>query len=111
LLFFYDDIALCCISFFRLEHYQSSYKYFFESDYARARPSLPRMVSEGIIIKDEGIIESIKKEANDLLKKGPEEWSIETIITKRYFISDALYDFLGCSNRAEELFIAGTLAD
>lgn len=85
-------------------HNLTSYKQFFEMDYQRARPSMPRMVSEGII-------DSIKIEAMDILNKGPEEWSEETINTKRYFITDALGDFIGCSNRAEELFIANTLAE
>ena len=92
-------------------HNLVSYKQFFEMDYKRARPSLPKMVSEGIVLKDDGIIDSIKKEALDLLNKGPEEWSVETINSKRYFITDALDDFKGCSNRAEELFIANTLAE
>ncbi|WP_102275391.1 nucleotidyltransferase domain-containing protein [Cytobacillus massiliigabonensis] len=92
-------------------HTLTSNKLFFESDRKRARPSLPRMVSEGIVLKDDGIIGSIKKEAQDLLKNGPEKWSLDTIITKRYFITDALDDFIGCSNRAEELFIANTLAE
>ncbi|MBM7621132.1 hypothetical protein JOC95_003005 [Bacillus tianshenii] len=88
-----------------------SYKEFFKSDYERARPSMPRMVSEGIVLKDNGIMESIKKEAKDLLAKGPEKWSTETIETKRYFISDALDDLIGSKNRAEEIFIASTLAE
>lgn len=92
-------------------HNLSSYKQFFKSDYERARPSLPRMVSEGVILKDEGIIEDIKKEANDLLEKGPEKWSEDTIKIKRYFITDALNDFKGSSKRAEEIFIANTLAE
>ncbi|MEH7453833.1 nucleotidyltransferase domain-containing protein [Gottfriedia acidiceleris] len=92
-------------------HNLSSYKQYFKSDFERARPSLPRMVSEGIILRDEGIIEDIKKEANDILDKGPEKWSEETIKIKRYFITDALNDFIGSFNRAEELFIANTLAE
>ncbi|MGG0178893.1 nucleotidyltransferase domain-containing protein [Gottfriedia acidiceleris] len=92
-------------------HNLTSYKRFFEIDFKRATPSLQRMVSEGIILKDDGIIGSIKKEANKILDKGPEEWSEETLITKRYFITDALDDFIGCSNRAEEIFIANTLAE
>ncbi|PGL69067.1 nucleotidyltransferase domain-containing protein [Bacillus sp. AFS055030] len=92
-------------------HNLSSYKQFFKSDFERARPSLPRMVSEGIILKDAGIIEEIKKEANDLLDKGPEKWSEETIKIKRYFMTDALNDFIGSTSRAEELFIANTLAE
>ncbi|WP_139891487.1 nucleotidyltransferase domain-containing protein [Bacillus sp. D386] len=89
----------------------TSYKLFVESDCERARPSLSRMISEGIILKDCGIIDSIKKEAKEILAKGPEEWTAEIINTKRYFITDALDDFKGCTNRAEELFIANTLAE
>lgn len=92
-------------------HNLTSYKQFFDEDYKRARPSMPRMVSEGIILKDNSFIESIKEEATQLLKKGPEEWSQQTIKTKQYFISDALNDLIGCSNKAEELFIANTLAE
>ena len=42
-------------------HNLTSYKQFFEMDYERARPSMPRMVSEGTILKDDGVIDSIKK--------------------------------------------------
>uniref|UniRef100_UPI0024077796 nucleotidyltransferase domain-containing protein n=1 Tax=Psychrobacillus antarcticus TaxID=2879115 RepID=UPI0024077796 len=92
-------------------HNGSSYKAFFESDRERARPSLPRMVSEGIILKDDGVIETIKNEATELLKEGPKRWSKETVQLKRYFLTDTLDDFIGCSNRAEEIFIANTLAE
>ena len=92
-------------------HNLISYKSFFESDCERARPSLPRMVLEGIVLKDEEIIDSIKKEAKEMLENGPAKWSTETIQIKRYFITDALDDFKGCSNRAEELFIANRLAE
>jgi predicted nucleotidyltransferase len=92
-------------------HNLTSYKDFFKSDSERARPSLPKMVSEGVVLKDTGIIEPIKQEAKELLDKGPEEWSADTIKIKRYFITDALDDFIGCSNRAEEIFIANTLAE
>jgi hypothetical protein len=92
-------------------HNLTSYKAFFESDRKRARPSLPRMVSEGIVLVDRGCIAAIKEEANELLRKGPEPWSEETIALKRYFITDALDDFIGATDRAEELWIANTLAD
>ena len=92
-------------------HNASSHKTFFESDRVRARPSLPRMVSEGIILKDDGVIKTIKKEAAELLKEGPERWSEETVQLKRYFLTDTLDDFIGCSNRAEEIFITNTLAE
>jgi hypothetical protein len=92
-------------------HNMNSYKAFFKSDCERARPSLPQMVSEGIIIKDDGFMKEIKKEAEALLDKGPEEWSEESIRIKRYFITDTLDDFIGSSLRAEEIFIANALAD
>ncbi|MCR2821137.1 nucleotidyltransferase domain-containing protein [Lederbergia panacisoli] len=92
-------------------HNLSSYKYFFQQDYERARPSLPKMVSEGIVIKDEGIIQTIKGEANELLNRGPEKWSEETVTMKRYFITDTLDDFIGSKNRDEDIFIANALAD
>ena len=92
-------------------HNLFSYKFYFENDIKRARPSLPKMISEGIILKDEDVMGSIKKEARELLENGPEEWTEETIKIKRYFISDTLDDFIGCTNRAEDLFIANTLAE
>lgn len=92
-------------------HNLTSYKHFFEMDYKDAKPSMQRMISEGIILKDEGIIDSIKKEAKEILKQGPEEWTEEEVTLKRYFITDALEDFIGSNNRAEEIFIASSLAD
>ena len=92
-------------------HNLTSYKEYFSSDYERARPSMPRMVAEGVILKDKGAIGPIKEEAKELLDKGPKEWSPEIINTKRYFITDTLDDFIGCNNRAEEIFIANALAE
>ncbi|MGP4078463.1 nucleotidyltransferase domain-containing protein [Pseudalkalibacillus sp. R45] len=92
-------------------HNFSSYKQVFKSDYERARPSIQRMISEGIILEGEEIIDPIKKEAKEMLDDGPEVWSTETIRLKRYFITDTLDDFIGSSNRPEEIFIANTLAE
>ena len=91
-------------------HNLTSYQAFFKSDCKRARPSLPRMISEGIILEDKGVMQAIKKEAKQLLEKGPEKWQEETIRLKRYFVSDALDDLIGSSNTGEALFIANTLA-
>ncbi len=92
-------------------HNLTSYKHYFEADYKRSRPSLPRMVTEGIVLKDLGIIEPIKKEAKSILDAGPEKWTQEVIRMKRYFMTDVLEDFIGANNRAEELMIANTLTD
>lgn len=91
-------------------HNLSSYKEYFESDCKRARPTLPKMVAEGLLLGDKGIMESIQTEARQLLENGPEPWSSDTITMKRYFITDALDDFIGSTKRSEEIFIAGSLA-
>ncbi|WP_152984805.1 nucleotidyltransferase domain-containing protein [Siminovitchia farraginis] len=92
-------------------HNLTSYQVFFHSDRDRAMPSLPKMVSEGIVIKDEGIIATIKNEANVLLAHGPEKWSEEIIRIKRYFLTDILEDYIGCLKREEGIFIANRLAE
>ena len=43
------------------------------------------------------------------MEKGPEKWSLETIKLKRYFVTDALDDFIGSSREDEDLFIANSL--
>ncbi|WP_286180865.1 nucleotidyltransferase domain-containing protein [Bacillus sp. ISL-37] len=92
-------------------HNLQSYKLFFESDVKRARPSLPRMVAEGIVIKKSDFLPEIIGEAKRIIESGPEIWTKKEIEFKRYFITDTLDDFIGSNNEAEELFIAGTLAE
>ena len=92
-------------------HNLESYKTFFKSDSERARPCLPRMITEGIVLKDKGILDDMKQEAETLLHAGPEKWDEATIKLKRYFLTDVLDDFIGTSNRSEAIFIAGTLAE
>ena len=53
----------------------------------------------------------IKKEAKELLNQGPKEWSKDTIDMKRYFITDALDDLIGCQNRGEGIFVASKLGE
>lgn len=92
-------------------HNFESYRQFFQSDCKSGTPSMPRMVFEGLILKGEERLEPIKREAQDLLEKGPEPLSNKEIETRRYFITDALDDFIGSSKRSEEIFIAGILAE
>lgn len=92
-------------------HNFHTYTIFFDSDIKRARPSLPRMVSEGIPIKNHELLPVIQSEATALIENGPEEWNAKEIDMKRYFITDTLDDFIGSNNRAEELFIANALAE
>jgi len=92
-------------------HNLQSYKLFFESDIKRARPSLPRMVSEGKVIRESDFVREIIDEAKRIIELGPEELTEKEIELKRYFITDTLDDFIGSDNKAEEIFIAGTLAE
>ncbi|QTD43426.1 nucleotidyltransferase domain-containing protein [Sporosarcina sp. Te-1] len=92
-------------------HHQRSYQEFFASDIERARPSLLRIISEGVVLVDSELVQIVKQEANELLEKGPAPWSEETLKTKRYMLTDALDDFQGATNDAEAIFIANTLAD
>ncbi len=69
-------------------------------DCDRGRPSLPQLVAEGVVLKGENeIVEELKKEANDLLNKGPAKWTEEMMKQKRYFITDTLDDFIGASKK------------
>lgn len=92
-------------------HNLQSYREFFKSDCERARPCMPRMVSDGMILKDRGIVDDIKKEAKTLLEAGPKKWDMPTLQMKRYFLTDVLEDFIGATNRSEEIFIAGSIAE
>lgn len=92
-------------------HNWSTYRVFFDSDCQRGQPSMPRMVTEGQILKWDDRLESVRDEAADLLKKGPDPWSEETLMHKRYFLTDALDDFIGCTDQGEALFIAAKLSE
>jgi hypothetical protein len=92
-------------------HNATSYKRFVEDDCKRGRPSLARMLAEGFIMKDDGIMEKLKQEAKELLLQGPEPLTEEQMKLARYFITDMLDDFIGSVKREEDLFIAGALAD
>lgn len=92
-------------------HNLSSYHAYFLTDCERARPSLPRMVVEGIVLQGAEVVFPIKQEAKALLAKGPKEWTNETTSSKRYFVTDALEDFIGSTERTEAIFIAASLAE
>jgi len=92
-------------------HNLGSYKKYFQSDCERGRPSLPRMVAEGVVLKDSLLLAAIKREASHLLAQGPQPWDAATIDRKRYFITDVLLDLIGSTTRCEEIFIVGRLSE
>jgi hypothetical protein len=84
---------------------------YFKIDCERARPSLPRMVAESAVIKDNGFSSSLKEQAQVMLNEGPSEWDSSMVRMKRYFLTDQLDDFIGSTNHGETIFIAGALAE
>jgi hypothetical protein len=92
-------------------HSIDSCRGFFRSDAERARPTLPRMVAEGLVLKGEAYLGGIRKEAALLMAAGPAAWDDAELTFKRYFLTDALEDFIGSTKRNEALFIAGKLAE
>ncbi|WP_273852148.1 nucleotidyltransferase domain-containing protein [Guptibacillus spartinae] len=92
-------------------HNLDSYHAFYESDCARAKPSLPKMVSEGIVLYDKGKASVLQYEAKSLLKKGPSRWGEKEIDLKRYFLTDVLEDFIGATDRGEEMCCAASLVE
>lgn len=92
-------------------HSWTTYREFFQKDCQRAQPSMPRMVAEGVIVKHDDRMGKVKEEAEDLLEEGPVPWTQSMIDQKRYFLTDSLEDFIGCTDRGEQLFISGLLAE
>lgn len=92
-------------------HNMFTYKNYFKENIDRARPSLPQMCAEGIILHDSGHASRIKNEALQLLKAGPTPWKTIEIEKARYHLTDLLNDLEGSTNALEDLFIVSKLAD
>jgi len=88
-----------------------SYKPFFENDIKRARPTLPRMLAEGMMIKHHTDLEEIVQYAKDTMLAGPPIWDEKTIEFHQYFLSDLMDDFIGSEHVNESICIATTLLE
>ena len=88
-----------------------NYMDFFEKDARRKRPSLPNMVIESIVLKDDQIIKIMKKQAKSLLQKGPEKLSENEIRDFRYEITNLLDDLEGETDYFKNLFIVSELVE
>lgn len=92
-------------------HDKETYRHFLAMDALEGRATLPRMISEGVVIKDTGIAKRIVRDANEVMARGPVPWTEKEADIKRYFLTDMLDDFEGCEKREEGIFIAGQLAE
>lgn len=88
-----------------------SYKPFIDSDVKRARPTLPRMLAEGLIIKHHDEIENIVNLAKQTMQAGPPKWDDKAIEFHQYFLSDVIDDFIGSEHLHESICIAATLIE
>ena len=92
-------------------HNRQSLTRYFRSDCERGRPTLPRMVAEGMMLRDNGLLADIRTEAEQFLQAGPPAWTEEMVQLKRYMITDHLNDLIGAKDETERLFIVNLLAD
>jgi hypothetical protein len=104
--FIYEEYPIECFV-----HNNKSLLDFVNSDIQRARPSLLKMIVEGVILIDDGSASSLKQKMNKLLSDGPTSLTEEQKQLKQYFLTDLLEDFEGATKREEEIFIAMRLAE
>jgi predicted nucleotidyltransferase len=86
-----------------------AYHEFFHNDAARAIPSLPRMASEAIVLKDSEALLKMKEEAKRILAQGPLAWNERLINHNRYMISNLIDDFLDKEADGEAYFLANSI--
>jgi len=88
----------------------SSYRFFFEQNIRRRRPSLPQMCAEGVVLVDDmGVGAHIKEEAEALVAAGPAPLSTDELDSVRYRVTDLLDDFIGARTMPETYFTATEL--
>ena len=93
-------------------HTKESYKVFFKMDIENRVPSLPRMCSEGITLKDVAdLAKVIKDEANKLLSQGVMAFTEQELHNQRYLITDRLDDLVGAKNSDQEIFLVNELTE
>ena len=68
------------------------------------------MCASGLVLRDDGIVLTLKKEALKLLDEGPVPLTPEEIRISRYFLTDLLDDFIDADRYDEALIIMNTLS-
>lgn len=91
-------------------HTRDSISQAFERDRIRGRSTLPNMCASGLVLRDDGIVLTLKKEAQKLLDEGPVLLTPEEIRNSRYFLTDLLDDFIDADRYDEALITMNTLS-
>lgn len=92
-------------------HSSSTIVAFFHQDRERGRPSMQRMVAEGLVVRDHPMLVPLKTQAETELLAGPPVLSLAEMDRARYFLTDLLDDFIGVTDRTEGLGIAARLLE
>lgn len=93
-------------------HTRQSLEHFYRQNAQRRRPSLQRMVSEGMVLRDPaGIAGSLKEEAARLLDAGPPPLSLQELEDWRYQVTDAVMDLEGADLWEEMVLIVPQVAN
>lgn len=91
-------------------HDPDTLAYFWEADRKQGKPSLARMVANGLpIAGDPGLIEELKRQAQAVLDAGPPPLGEEEMRSRRYAISDLAADLAQPRSAAEQLAIGTRL--
>lgn len=88
-----------------------AYQNFFASDAERGIPSMPRMVSEAIVLKEAPVVTKMKSEASSIFAAGPSPWNKQKIDHNRYMITNLIDDFLDKEIGGEAYFLANTIVN
>lgn len=88
-----------------------TYQDFFLENYKKAIPTLHRLCSRAVIIKDQGQAVKIQNEASNLLQKGPQPWLLDDMNLARFEITDNLRDLMGSDDYVENIMTMTKLAE
>ncbi|AFS70565.1 nucleotidyltransferase domain-containing protein [Exiguobacterium antarcticum] len=92
-------------------HSSTTIRDFFRQDRERGRPSIQRMVTEGLVLRNHALLAPLKAQAQTELLAGPPVLSLAEADRARYFLTDLLDDFIGVTDRTEGLGIAARLLE
>lgn len=91
-------------------HDPDTLAWFWEQDRKAGKPSLARMVANGLpVAGDPSLIEELKRQAQAVLDAGPPPLAEEEMQARRYAISDLAADLAQGRSRAEQLAIGSRL--
>ncbi|MDX1258890.1 nucleotidyltransferase domain-containing protein [Exiguobacterium sp. K1] len=119
LVVFYESVAASYRESFTFDQYpveafihsSTTIREFFRQDRERGRPSMQRMVAEGLVVRDHPMLVPLKTQAETELLAGPPVLSLTEMNRARYFLTDLLDDFIGVSDRTDGLGIAARLLE